>query len=119
VPIHTDGFGSFWVVHVHPGTGEWAPVLFTSQDPPVVVVQSRDLVGFLEELFNLFRPGRVSALEAVYQVALDIWSHDRGLRTVAEARHSPDPTLRVFAETLKDAAYVADLRSQVVGSGFG
>ena len=119
VPIRTDGFGSFWIVHVHPGTGEWAPVLFTSQDPPVVVVQSRALVDFLEELFNLFRPGRVSALEAVYQVALDIWSHDRGLRTVAEARDSPDPTIRVFAQTLKDGAYVADLRGQVVGSGFG
>jgi len=118
IPVRTDGFGSFWVVHVHPGTGEWAPVFFTSQDPPVAVIQSRDLVDFLEELFNLFRPGRASALVEVYRISLDIWCHDRGLRKVAEVRNSPDPTLRVFAGGLQAGAYVADLRSRVLGSGF-
>ena len=118
VPVYTDGFGSFWIVHVGPDTGEWAPVLFSPYDPPVVVVQSETLVDFLQEVFNLLRPGRVSALDRVYQAAFDVWSCAGGLRRVAEVRDSPDPVVRAFAAGLKDEDYVADLRGTVVGTGF-
>ena len=118
IPVYSDGFGCFWAVYVHPGTGEWAPVFFASQDPPVAVIQSRDLSDFLEGLFNAYRPGRVSALDQVYRLALDVWRRNRGLRPVAGVRHSGDPTLRGFAEGLKDGDYVADLRGAAVGAGF-
>lgn len=118
VPVYTDGYGSFWVVHVHPSTGEWLPVFFASHDPPVVVVQGPDLTDFLEEFFNLLRPGHVSTLAAVYRMALDVWSHDRGLRRVAEARQAVDPVLRDFAGSVREDGYVADLRHWAPGSGF-
>src|SRR5947209_3544465 len=67
IPVYTDGVGNFWVVHVHPKTGAWGPVLFTSADPPAVVIQSTDFVSFLDEWLNGFRPGRASALDEVYR----------------------------------------------------
>jgi hypothetical protein len=118
VPIYSDGFGTFWVVHVDPCTGAWAPVLFVGHDPPALVVQSPDLVAFLEGLFDAFRPGRASALDEVYRVAFDVWCHGRGLRRVAEVRASADPTVRAFVKDLRDDDRVADLRGKVVGSGF-
>ncbi len=118
IPVYTDTFGSFWMVRVHSETGEWAPILFVSSDPPVVVVQSRDLADFLVELFNLFRPGRASTLDQVYATALDIWTNNRGIHRVAELRHSNDPALRAFASSLKDDDLLADLRARVIGSGF-
>ena len=118
IPIYTDGVGNFWMVQVHSKTGAWAPVLFSSADPPAVVIQSADLVTFLEEWFNGFRPGRASALDQVYRVALDVWHQKRGVRRVAEVRNSPDAILRSFAQSLKDDDYLADLRGGTVGCGF-
>lgn len=118
VPIYTDGYGNFWVVHVHPATGEWAPVLFTSHDPPVIVVQSGDLGDFLEEFFNLLRPGQISNLATIYRVALDVWSQDRGLCRAVELRNAAEPALRAFARTLRDDSYIADLRHWDPGIGF-
>jgi hypothetical protein len=118
IPICTDTFGSFWMAHVHPQTGDWAPILFVSSDPPVVVVQSTDLAAFLGELLSLFRPGRASALDQVYAIALEIWTDNRRLHRVAELRDSNDPALRAFASSLKDDDLLADLRARVIGSGF-
>jgi hypothetical protein len=118
VPIYTDGVGSFWMAHVHPETGEWAPILFVSSDPPVVVIQSRDLADFLEELFNMFRPGRASALDRVYPISLEIWTQNLGFHRVAELRSSTDQALRAFAASLKDEDLIADLRARTIGSGF-
>jgi hypothetical protein len=118
IPIYSDGFGNFWVVHVDPRTGAWAPVLFLCHDPPALVVQSPDLVAFLEGLFDAFRPGRASALDEVYRVAFDVWRHGRGLRRVAEVRASADATVRAFVKDLRDDDRIADLRDKVVGKGF-
>ncbi len=118
IPLHSDGFGSFWIVHVDPGTGAWAPILFAGHHPPVLVIQSQDLGSFLEEFFNTFRPGKSNALLEVYRTAFDIWRLDRGLYRVAAVRESPDAALRAFAKDLKDEDYVADLRSRIIGSGF-
>jgi hypothetical protein len=117
IAIYHDGLGSFWV-DVHPGTGAWSPILFFCDDPSILVIQSKDLAGFLKEFFNAFRPGRDSAVQPVYEVCLDIWRHNPGLRRVAEVRNSPDPILRAWIKNLKDDDYVADLRPRVIGSGF-
>lgn len=61
IPLSTDGFGNFWIVYIDPSTGAWAPILFAGHDPPVLVIQSPDLVHFLEEFFNAFRPGMPAA----------------------------------------------------------
>lgn len=118
IPLHSDGFGSFWIVHIDPITGAWAPILFAGHDPPVLVIQSPDLVSFLEEFFNTFRPGTANALTQVYRTAFDIWRLDRGLHRVAEVRQSPDTAIQTFVKDLKDDDHVADLRGRIIGSGF-
>jgi cell wall assembly regulator SMI1 len=118
LPLCSDGYGTFWIVDIDPSTGVWGPILFTGHDPPVMVIQSSDLVNFLEEFFNTFRRGIVSTLDQVYRVSFDIWRHDRGLRRVVEVRTSPDATIRTFVKDFKDDDYVADLRERIVGSGF-
>lgn len=118
IPLHSDGFGSFWIVHIDPSTGAWAPILFASHDPPVLVIQSPDLVSFLEEFFNAFRPGTDNALDQIYRAAFDIWRLDRGLQKVIEVRTAPDATLRAFVKDLKDDDCIADLRRRILGSGF-
>lgn len=118
LPIYTDGFGSFWTAHIAPDTGDWSPIFFVSPDPPVIVVQSRDLADFLVELFNRFRPGEASALDQVYALSLDIWSQDRGIHRAAELRNCADPVLEAFASGLQDEDLIADLRERTIGSGF-
>jgi len=118
IPLYSDGFGNFWIVHPDPNTGAWAPILFAGHDPPVLVVQSADLVDFLEEFFNGFRPGYASALDQVYRISFDVWRRDRGLRSVVEVRTAPDETVRAFVKEYKDEDYVADLRDRRIGSGF-
>jgi len=82
------------------------------------VNQGHDLVHFLEEFFNTFRPGNASALDQVYQVSFDIWRLNRGLSKVVEVRAPPDATIRAFVKDFKDDDYIADLRSRSSGSGF-
>lgn len=117
--IARDGFGNAWIVDVHPETGTWAPVFYVCHDPPVAVIQSQDLATFLDEVLNLGRSGRRSALVEVHEETIDaIWSGNPGLIPVAEARASSDPALRAFAASLPDGAHLADLRAGTVGSGF-
>lgn len=119
VQIARDGFGNAWIVDVHPDTGVWAPVFYVCHDPPVAVIQSPDLATFLDEVLNLGRPGRRSALVEVHEETADtIWSDNPGLIPVPEARESSDPALCAFAAGLPDGASLADLRTGTVGSGF-
>lgn len=119
VQIAQDNFGNSWIVDVHPDTGLWAPVFYVCHDPPVAVLQSLDLATFLDEVLNLGRPGRRSALVQVHEETADtIWSDNPGLIPVPEARQSRDTLLRAFAEDLPDGAQIADLRAGTIGSGF-
>ncbi len=118
IPLHSDGFGNFWIAHTDPSTGAWAPILFVSYDPAVLVIQSADLVNFLEDFFTAFRPGPANALNQIYQIAFDIWRLDQGLSKVVEVRASPEEAIRAFVKGLKDEDYIADLRGRIIGSGF-
>ncbi|HSF41192.1 MAG TPA: SMI1/KNR4 family protein [Thermoanaerobaculia bacterium] len=119
VQIARDNFGNAWIVDVHPDTGLWAPVFYTCHDPAVAVLQSPDLATFLDEVLNLGRPGRRSALVQIHEETADtIWTDNPGLIPMAEARESRDPALRAFAAYLPDGASLVDLRAGTVGSGF-
>ena len=118
-PIAGDGCGNFWVVDVNPESGAWAPVFYACHDPPVIVYQSASLAEFLEELFNIERPGRSSQIEYVHEDAsMDIWRNNPDLIPAPEARQSADGELRAFAKSLDDRALISDLRAGKVGSGF-
>lgn len=119
VQIARDNFGNAWIVDVHPDTGLWAPVFYVCHDPPAAIIQSPDLATFLDEVLNLGRPGRRSALAEVHEETADaIWTDNPGLIPVAEALESSDPALCAFAADLPDGASLADLRAGTVGSGF-
>lgn len=119
VQIAQDNFGNAWIVDVHPDTGLWAPVFYLCHDPPVAVLQSPDLATFLDDVLNLGRSDRRSALVQVHEETADtIWTDNPGLIPVTEARGSSDPALRAFAAGLPEGASLTDLRAGTVGSGF-
>ena len=114
-----DGFGNSWVVDVDPVMGGWGPVFFASHDPPVVVLQSPNLGLFLQELFNLGRPGRPSALERVRgEASASVWRERSGAIQRTEAARSDDADLAAFAVSLPEHAEIYDLRQFAEGLGF-
>lgn len=116
--IAADGFGNFWFIDLD-GTAEPPTVYFVCHDPPVVAIQAHGMAAFLEELFNLGRPKRTSALDAVVEAGVTrIWRDNPGLIPVASARAHGDDVLRVFAEGLDPTYDLADLRDAAIGAGF-
>jgi len=119
VPLVGDGYGNFWVVDVRGDTGEWGPVVFCCHDPPVVMIQATSLAGFIDQIFDLGRPDRESALDSLREKSVDrIWGEDPYLVTLDAARASPDPVVATFARELPEDFRVVDLRVVEVGSGF-
>jgi cell wall assembly regulator SMI1 len=78
VTTSTDGCGNDWVVDINKDTGAWGPVIFVSHDPPVVVIQARDLAGFLEQILDLGRPESKSQLDSARRKATisRLWRDD-------------------------------------------
>jgi hypothetical protein len=112
IPIATDGAGNFWVVDVG-ADGSWRSVFFVAHDPPVVLVQARDLGAFIDQVFE--RPGReLTRDEAVVR----IWKDNPHAMARAEAVMSSDPAVRAFAQQLGDGFVVVDLRAGREGTGF-
>jgi cell wall assembly regulator SMI1 len=117
--IATDGSGNDWVVDIKKGTGEWGAVLFMSHDPPVAVIQAPDLARFIEQVFDLGRPERISQVDFVSKIATDrIWSDDPYLLDLRACRIASDPIVSEFSKQLPETFDVVDLRTLEIGSGF-
>lgn len=117
--IATDGAGNDWVIDIKRDTGEWGPVLFMSHDPPVAVIQAPNLASFIEQVFDLGRPGRKSQLGSVTKTAAHrIWRDDPYLLDLGASRASSDSALAEFAKQLPETFRLADLRALEIGSGF-
>jgi hypothetical protein len=112
IPIATDGTGNFWVVDVGVN-GTWRSVFFVAHDPPVVLLQARDLGEFVTQVFELPHRGLPSTT-AIAQV----WNDKPYTMTRAQALMSPDTAVRTFALQLDDRFVIVDLRSGEEGSGF-
>lgn len=114
-----DGFGNQWVIDVDTGSGVWGPVFFVCHDPPVLVLQSVDLAEFLDQVFDLGRPPKRSAIHHVRtEVVRQVWTADPFLNPVEGFRQVADETLATFARQLPDGWMVADLRSLQPAQGF-
>jgi len=117
VPILPDGYGNCWLVDIEPRTGSWGPVFFVSHDPPVVVVQSRSLSGFLMQALGSRTSGERSSLEFVKELAGQNLPGQVALN-VGQARQSSDQAVRTFAGSLAEPFAIFDLRELKTGSGF-
>ena len=118
VDLLHDGAGNFWVLEVDPN-GSWRSVFFASHDPPVIVIQARNLSDFLLQILEpaLSTPPR--ALRHIHdRVADEIWRSDPWITSLDEARGSLDDKLRVFAESVSAGFHIVDLRRTEIGSGF-
>ncbi len=118
VPLCGDSFGNFWVVEVQKN-GDWGPVFFANHDPPVLVVQAKDMTTFIDQVLSLGRQDRTSAVDEVHDAASTrIWRDEPWGKRAADLHGSPDATVRQFIEQLNADDLVFDLREQVIGSGF-
>ena len=116
MPLCEDGLGNVWIVEVL-RNGGWGPIFFVNHDPPVIVVHCKDIVFFLNELFNLRHPQHSNIIDRVQEASMHIWSEEQGIKA-SSLQDSSDEALCTFAKGLKSNDLVFDLRDQNVGSGF-
>jgi len=116
-----EGAGNFWCVDVSRRTGAWGPVFYAAHDPPVVVLQSPTLAGFLRDLVASHRDRTGGPLAALAPFITEVCRRDPDLQNAADLQGSDDPVVRRFVEGLPARLgpwLVADLRGGRVGSGF-
>lgn len=63
--IAGDDAGNSWAVDVDSTSGAWGAVMYICHDPPEMTIQSRDLAGFIADVLDLGRSGRVSNIARV------------------------------------------------------
>lgn len=117
--IAADDAGNSWAVDVDGATGAWGAVMYVCHDPPEMLVQSRDLAGFIADALDLGRGGRVSNIARICNGKTD-WhrGHPAWEFSAAEARAAADPALARFAAGLAGHCRVYDLRALHPGMGF-
>lgn len=119
LPIASDGFGNFWVVDLHEGSTDFAPIYYASHDPPVISLQSTTFVDFLLELFKMSEPPFRSAIDDVHEDRrFEIWRRNPGVLSHEACLASEDAALAAFAQELEPEFQVIDLRDAQVGQGF-
>ncbi|MEO8218802.1 MAG: SMI1/KNR4 family protein [Acidobacteriota bacterium] len=112
VPIATDGAGNFWVVDIA-SDGSWGAVFLVAHDPPVVVLQARDIAPFIAQVFDAH-----DTAELQNKLAAQIWKANPYVISQEQALASPDPAVRAFAQQLNENFLIADLRDAARGKGF-
>jgi hypothetical protein len=112
IAIAADGAGNFWVVDVT--AGGWGPVFLVAHDPPVVVLQARDIGAFIDQVFDASETIDIVGLFAREM----IWKRNPYVIPYEIALASADTTLREFALQLGDRFAIADLRDVTRGKGF-
>jgi cell wall assembly regulator SMI1 len=115
VAIAPDGFGNSWVCDVL-GDGSWGAVLFLCHDPSVVVIQSRSLAEFIDQVFAWPDPSDWNGLADA--AVSEVWRRNPHVQPREEALASPDDTLRAFAQSIEAGYDIADLRAGESGTGF-
>ena len=112
IPIATDAQGNFWVVDVSL-SGTWRTVFFVAHDPPVAMIQARDLASFIEQLFD------VPDLRAATEIGVTR-IHDNNPYAIPRsvAQSSSDPAIRALAARVDDRFVIIDLRANEEGTGF-
>jgi len=119
VPIAADGCGNFWVVDVTSRSAGWGPIFYACHDPPVIVFQTDDLSGFMEEFLQSGNTPQPGGLHEVHEKhAFRIWSENPGVLNHEGAIQSSDRELKSFAETLDGSFQFIDLRNAKTGDGF-
>jgi cell wall assembly regulator SMI1 len=119
LPIAEDGFGNFWVVDLQPTSIDWAPIYFVSHDAPVILLQSRSLEHFLEELTKMVRPPHRSAIDDVHEDRpFEIWRQNPGVLSRQACLDSADAVMSDFAKELEPGFEIVDLRRAEIGFGF-
>ncbi len=117
--IAHDGFGSYWVIDLLPGSTTWGPIFFVCHDPPVVVFQTSTLEHFISEVLRLANPPHESQIDDVHEAgASRIWRSNPGAVQATQLRRSADPMLKSFADSLSEAFLIVDLREASRGDGF-
>lgn len=111
IPIAADGRGNFWIVDVT--SGGWGPVLFVAHDPPVVVVQSRDIAAFIGEVFSTGEVGKSTEAPV-----MEVWKRNPDVISYERALASNDKALGDFARQIGPGFEIADLRAATPGMGF-
>jgi hypothetical protein len=118
LPIAGDGFGNFWVLDLTPQDADVAPIFFACHDPPVVLYQSPTLGEFLHELFAMYVPPHVSAVDDVHEDRrFEVWRTNPGVVDHATALEG-DESLRTFAVACGERYEFVDLRTPEIGMGF-
>ncbi len=113
VPIATDGYGNFWVVDAS-SRGAWGAVFFVVHDPPVAIIQARDVASFIDQVFDA-RATPAMPSDSAIQL---IWERNPYVISRAQALASQDSTVRAFAQRLDEHFAIADLRDGMPGHGF-
>jgi hypothetical protein len=111
LPIATDGKGNFWVIDIV-SRCTWRAVTFIADDPPVVMLQARDVGSFIEQVFDTPDAERLKN-EHVSR----IWKENLVIPR-ARALASQDFAIRSFAQQFDDRFVIADLHEGERGQGF-
>ncbi len=112
LPIAADGVGNFWVVDVG-ADGSWGAVFFVAHDPPVILIQARDLIAFIEQV-----SAGANAAELAEPYVTAIWKRNPHVIPHEQAVASTDDVLQEFAQQLGPDFVIADLRDAAHGKGF-
>lgn len=119
LPVAGDGMGNFWVVDLEPRSKDWGPVLYVSEDPPVIAWQAKTFDEFVSQLmaFASFEEG--SPINLVHdQYAPVIWEENPNLISAKTEVSPGDPNLGLFIQSLKKGYSFIDLRRGRAGDGF-
>ena len=114
--LNNDGCGNSWFVDVRPD-GTWGGVYFACHDPPVLLLQSRDLVSFLQDYVKALSADSWDDSPLVRGDDLDIWPDNPLARSASEIRGSEDEVLREFSIESPEDALIVDLRHAKPGEG--
>ncbi len=113
-----DEMGNCWVLDVKK-SGNWGSVFFVAHNPPVLVKQADNLVGFFKDLYDFAKKEDESELKQVQEkIVYDIWTNDAEFIKPNEAKKLDDEQIRDFVKDLRQNARIYDLREAPDGKGF-
>lgn len=116
--LAADGCGNHWVVDFQPDSTQWGPVYFLCHDPPVVLLQSPDVLHFVQELCRHLQPPHRSLLREVSEHRLcNVYRRDPGSVAYSDAMGADDAVMRTFAAEVGPGYRFTDLRNAAIGMG--
>jgi hypothetical protein len=117
--LAVDGCGNSWVVDLTSASKTFAPIFFSSHDPPVVVYQTDSLLHLVREMVRgSAAPWKSELAEVHKDFATRIRVENPCVLSHSQCVATGDPELKAFAESQDETWEFIDLRKPKIGDGY-